>query len=744
MSTRRLSASLTLAAFGSLMIAVVSVGVTAAVAQTYTDLHDFNASAGDPYNFQITKLAQGRDGNFYGESNSGGTGNGTVAKMTPSGTVSIVLSFDGTDGANALGGLTLGTDGNFYGDTWGGGTSGQGITFKVTPAGVETALHNFSDTGDGSTPANALVQATNGTFYGTSNTVETIYSVSASGTFKTLHTLSTSDGQNGGQLSLGSTGEIFGGMNNGGANGQGTLFKMTTAGVYTVLHNFTGADGSFGAPGMVEAPNGLLYGATEFGGASNAGVVFKITTGGTYTLLHSLNGTTDGKQAFVLMLATDGNMYGLTQDGGSSGCGVIFKVTQAGVYSVIYNFDNTHGCNPSVYLTQGTDGKLYGVTQAGGAKGNGVFYSLDLSIPAFVTLQSTSGKVGSKVGILGLGFDSASVVKFNGVTATSTLTDPGYITATVPAGATDGHVTVTTGSTTLTSTQKYTVHNSWARGAAIPVPVICPAVGFIGGKIYVVGGGNGSASVGNNQVYNTANNTWSTAAAMPTPVACAAYAVVKDILYVIGGTSNTTTFEDTVQAYDPKTNTWSTKAPMLTARASIPAAVADGKLIYVMGGNGTTLRLDNLDAYDTTTNTWTEESTLLVGRSETTGGLLGTTIVSSDGDTNSGPTGDTEAYDVSTNSWSELTADPTPRGGPCFGVISSQLYLAGGSNSGGGAVSVTESFNLKTDKWTTLLSIPNAVMWTGSTVADGQLYCFGGTPSTSATTADNYLQIYQP
>jgi uncharacterized repeat protein (TIGR03803 family) len=138
-----------------------------AQAQTYTDLHDFNASAGDPYDFLVAKLAQGRDGNFYAESNSGGTGNGAIAKMTPSGTVSVILSFNGTDGSNALGGVTLGSDGNLYGDTWNGGSSGQGITFKITPAGLEAALHNFTNSGDGTNPANALVQAANGTFYGT-------------------------------------------------------------------------------------------------------------------------------------------------------------------------------------------------------------------------------------------------------------------------------------------------------------------------------------------------------------------------------------------------------------------------------------------------------------------------------------------------------------------------------------------------------------------------------------------------
>jgi hypothetical protein len=72
------------------------------------------------------------------------------------------------------------------------------------------------------------------------------------------------------------------------------------------------------------------------------------------------------------------------------------------------------------------------------------------------------------------------------------------------------------------------------------------------------------------------------------------------------------------------------------------------------------------------------------------------------------------------------------------------LYLAGGSNSSAAAISVTESFNLSTNKWTAQASMPNAVMWSGSVVANGLMYCFGGTPSASGTTADNYVQIYQP
>ena len=432
-----------------------------AQSQTYTDLHDFNPGAGDPNTFSESKLAQGRDGNFYSESNGGGTsGNGTVFKVSPSGTLAIIHSFNGADGSNAIGGMTLGTDGNLYGNTWSGGSFGNGITFKITPAGTETALHNFANSGDGANPANVLVRGTT-VFYGTTNdaSAETVYQVTSGGVLKTLHTFSNADGQAGGQLLLGSDGNIYGGMNQGGAIGFGTAFKMTPKGVITVLHNFNNTDGNLAAPGMVEITPGKFYGTTELGGTSGDGVVYSLTSSGTFSVLHGFSSSTDGHQALALTLATDGNAYGLAVSGGSANCGTIFKVTAAGAFSVLYSFDNTHGCNPTGgYLTQGTDGKLYGIANAGGANGNGVFFSLDVGLSPFVNLMTTSGKELSKVEILGQGFSTSSVVKFGGVAATTiSRTGSTYILATVPAGALTGPVTVTTGATTLTSPQTFKV-----------------------------------------------------------------------------------------------------------------------------------------------------------------------------------------------------------------------------------------------------------------------------------------------
>jgi len=112
----------------------------------------------------------GNDGNFYGTTASGGAQDqGSVFRMTPSGTLTTIYSFCAktgcTDGSDARSGIILGSDGNFYGTTYYGGTHNEGTVFKITPAGVLTTLHSFDGT-DGYDQIGVLFQATNGVFYG--------------------------------------------------------------------------------------------------------------------------------------------------------------------------------------------------------------------------------------------------------------------------------------------------------------------------------------------------------------------------------------------------------------------------------------------------------------------------------------------------------------------------------------------------------------------------------------------------
>jgi uncharacterized repeat protein (TIGR03803 family) len=141
-------------------------------AGTVTVLHSFAGGADGAYPF--APLIQAADGNFYGTTSAGGgagcpvNGCGTVFKMTPSGSVTVLHAFTGgSDGEGPRGSLIQATDGAFYGTTIRGEASCCGAVFKMDGAGTLTVLHAFSGVSDGSGPGASLIQATDGNFYGT-------------------------------------------------------------------------------------------------------------------------------------------------------------------------------------------------------------------------------------------------------------------------------------------------------------------------------------------------------------------------------------------------------------------------------------------------------------------------------------------------------------------------------------------------------------------------------------------------
>ena len=132
----------------STMFCIVLVFCAAAViaspAQILTTLVSFDGTNGkDPE----SSLIQANDGNFYGTTVPAGASNrGTVFKITPAGTLTTLHSFclGRTDGCYPHAGLVQATDGNFYGTTANGGANSNGTVFKITPSGTLTTLHSFA------------------------------------------------------------------------------------------------------------------------------------------------------------------------------------------------------------------------------------------------------------------------------------------------------------------------------------------------------------------------------------------------------------------------------------------------------------------------------------------------------------------------------------------------------------------------------------------------------------------------
>ncbi len=470
-----------LLAFATLVL--FAAGETAAHAQTFSVLYNFGSQAGDPLQqFYSGIISQGRDGKLYSGTSAGGTINdaGATYSVTTAGVMTTLYSFsNSTDGDAPYGGLSLGTDGNFYGTSYSGGFGGApyGTVFKMTPSGAYTLLYTFTDGADGALPVAPPIQGTDGNFYGTTcegcngpiaSGYGTIYKITPSGTFTLLNSC---DGaycaDPNGPLVQGTDGSLYGTSEYGGI-GYGNVFKITTGGKISALYNFTNSDGAYPIAGLVQGTDGNFYGTTVDGGSTGYGVVFRITPTGKLTVLHNMNGTTDGSAPFAgLVAATDGNLYGANAYGGANTAGTLFKVTTKGAFAKLYDFDVTTGQNPYSTLMQHTNGLIYGGTQLGGTGGAdiycnpgtcGVLYSLNIGAAPFAALESTSGRVGAKIGILGQNFSSSSVVTFGSVAAT-TVTRSGstFLQATVPSGATTGSVTVTTTGATLTSSKTFRV-----------------------------------------------------------------------------------------------------------------------------------------------------------------------------------------------------------------------------------------------------------------------------------------------
>lgn len=453
-----------------------------------TTLTSFDANGRDA---SYSPFVQGTNGNFYGTTLAGGVDVGTVFEMSPGGKLVTLYSFCAqagcSDGAGPNGGLIQATNGNLYGTTSVGGTNNFGTVFEITPAGKLTTLYRFcslSECQDGANPQAGLLQAADGSLYGTTELGGaygngTVYKITTAGV---LTTLASFDGTNGNapafaSLIQGTDGNFYGATLLGGlytscgdSRGCGTIFRITPRGELTSLYSFCAkpncGDGEAPFGALVQATNGNFYGTTAFGGTNGYGTVFEISTTGKLRTLHRFNDSDGENPEAGLIQGTDGNFYGTTPGGANANAGTLFSITPAGILTTLYNFCSQASCadgtTPFESLTQGTNGEFYGTTFAGGTSSNciggcGTAFSLSTGLGPFIETRLSAGKAGFRVIVLGNNLTGTTAVNFNGTPAPFTVISNTEIQTTVPSAATTGFVTAATPSGTLTSNKPFRV-----------------------------------------------------------------------------------------------------------------------------------------------------------------------------------------------------------------------------------------------------------------------------------------------
>ena len=397
---------------------------------TFTNLFSFSGTNGiEPEG----TLLQAPNGDFYGTTRettatSGGNwgfgayGHGTVFRITTNSLFTTLAYFVQTNanGAFPRAGLAFGNDSSLYGTTAGGGAGGQGTVFKITPGGTLSILARFAGT-NGSLPVSALVEGGDTLLYGTTlsgglkkRAFEavtgladwgTIFCISGNGLLKPLLFF---DGTNGANprtgLIRGKGGTFYGTTSFGGPDntppteytrdGFGTVFKLSADGALSTVVTFNGYNGK-GCNAIQQSTDGALYGISPDGGATNtanryeedswqpfsgSGTIFRISANGTFETLVLFRGP-NGSNPVSLTLAKDGNLYGTTAGGGAHNFGTIFRLEPNGKFTTLYSFTEDSGSFPSYFssLVQGADGNLYGTTSRRGRFKCGSIFRLVLT-----------------------------------------------------------------------------------------------------------------------------------------------------------------------------------------------------------------------------------------------------------------------------------------------------------------------------------------------------------------------------
>jgi len=411
----------------------------AGYASTPTTLVSFNGTDGaDPYGGLIADAA----GDLFGVTQSGTvyeivkTGSGYAATPT------VLVTFNGTDGASPEGELLADPAGDLFGVTQEGGAYGKGTVFEIAKtaggyASTPTVLVSFNGT-NGADPTRPLIfdrfyDLYSTTAQGGAYNDGTVFEIANTGGFgsyaSTPTTLVSFNGSDGAQpfggVIMDTAGDLFGTTAAGGASGNGTVFEIANtivpfnpgryAATPTVLVSFSGGY-SDSLSGLIADARGDLFGTTTnlTAGGDNNGTVFEITkTASGYTsaplLIDAFNGTNGAvPDGTPLIVDSAGNLFGTTYSGGfgdgtvfeDSINPVLFSLPPSEMVGGPYSGNESSSFGPPIALT---------LSLSNGVNNSDVLTTV-LSVPSGVI--QVGGSSGSTVTLSGTATAISSAIRF--------------------------------------------------------------------------------------------------------------------------------------------------------------------------------------------------------------------------------------------------------------------------------------------------------------------------------------------
>ncbi|MBT0158627.1 hypothetical protein G4O51_01430 [Candidatus Bathyarchaeota archaeon A05DMB-2] len=294
--------------------------------------------------------------------------------------------------------------------------------------------------------------------------------------------------------------------------------------------------------------------------------------------------------------------------------------------------------------------------------------------------------------------------------------------------------------------------NTWVSKASMNVARAYLGVAVVNGKIYAIGGDEGS-EIGNcmtgtsmtylvvnaTEEYDPVLDTWVSKVPMPTARALFGTAVFQGRVYCIGGYNGAAVFYGPEswnwkteyydvganEVYDPVTDTWQTMASLPTPRFSVATNIVDGK-IYVIGGHtmtdlGRTFNLN--EVYDPATDTWTTKAPAPYNVPSPASAVIDGKIYVLGEDPNADWRNVILIYDPATDSWSIGDATPVGHAATAAATVGvkapKRIYFFDENR--------TDIYNPATGTWTTGAAAPTTNrLIAKAAVLDDVIYLIGG------------------
>ncbi len=315
--------------------------------QSIQKIHDFSLPLEGSTPVSIYK-----NGNtFYGITQVGGAFNtGTFYKIDLDGTTEDLHDFDPTtDGQNPNGDLFLADDGYYYGTARFGGSGNSGTIFKISQSGELIVLHSF-DGSAGQFPYGGVIKHSNGKLYGTTITGGlysdgVLYSLSESGDYAVeMDFFGFFDGGSPeASLTEGVDGMLYGINTSGGNFNAGTLFQFDPEiNVVTVMHHFdTYSEGEIPKGKLLLHSDNKFYGTTS-AGLYGGGSIYRYSAETGMEVLHGFVIDTDGMDCSGGLVEDEfGKIYGFCTYGGANNKGTSFSYDESDGFETIYSFLST-------------------------------------------------------------------------------------------------------------------------------------------------------------------------------------------------------------------------------------------------------------------------------------------------------------------------------------------------------------------------------------------------------------------